>query len=134
MNPRAVVEPARGDGRDDLVRIRVRRCAGAGLIDVDREVSVVGTIGDLGGGDGDGAGGVSAYSKHFLCFLHFWLDELWRRSEAVGSMPVAIALLAPLLAPSTHQRASGLAATRGLANARSEPLSRPKIPVVWVKA
>ena len=44
--------------RDDLVHVRVRRGARAGLVDVDRELGVVAAVGDLGGGGGDRLGDV----------------------------------------------------------------------------
>ena len=49
-------EAVRGEVRDDLVHVGVRRGAGAGLVDVDREVVVVAALGDLGGGRGDRLG------------------------------------------------------------------------------
>ena len=46
-------EAVRRQVRDDLVHVRIGRGAGAGLVDVDREVVVVAAFGDFGGGRGD---------------------------------------------------------------------------------
>jgi hypothetical protein len=49
-------EALRGQMRDDLVHVRVRRRARAGLVDVDRELVVVRPVGHLAGGGGDRLG------------------------------------------------------------------------------
>ena len=56
---RAAVAQAPGrEVGDDLVHVRVGRRAGAGLVDVDRELLVVVAVGDRGGRRRDGAGDV----------------------------------------------------------------------------
>ena len=49
---------AAGEVGEDLVHVRVGRSAGTGLVDVDRELVVVGAVGDLARRRGDGVGDV----------------------------------------------------------------------------
>jgi hypothetical protein len=86
-----------------------------------------------------GRAGVGGHARSIVCIFFrsgvtFCLTSLGGAARPSGRCPSRSPFMFRSSHPQRIRGALGSAATRGLANARCGPLSRPKIAVVWMKA